>query len=493
MLQSLKRAFDSTLAPSGLIFLALSFAIVIALNINSVFPKNDDGFFILVSYSWLNGLGFTNHWVTPIPSTIFNWHGFLQPIVVSLLSPCNTLACVQIGLMILQIIYLLIWAVAIRRVRPNPALRVCLYIVGLTTMLQYSARPELLASIQMNLLFLAFVEITDPKMYRVRAFISGAIVGLILVTDPAASALGGLASAIAICCLRSSHPEEGTILSEFLILTVSALLSATFCLAVIYPHHMLDWLSGIGEHSRITWSRPDSSGFIRYYVLSRFSPLLLLMFVFLTFTVASAIDASRRVDWRATSMTACIAVLGIFILYRTAIRIPATYYNFNVIVPTLSLITVALISKIQYRTLIRRSLILLLGLFAAAGAGALTIVLFEKIYFAPLQSQLRAEIANVVQDALQRGQTVALDPPLIQAIDNILVLKRVKLLFFGQPGKTDLWPADTDVLIRAQSEFGTLPATTNHAELVSDQFDRSRINRFVKPESLNYAVYRYVP
>ena len=48
--------------------------------------RYDDGFFLLVSYSWKNGLGFNNPWIDLIGSGIYNWHGFLQPLVVSAMS-----------------------------------------------------------------------------------------------------------------------------------------------------------------------------------------------------------------------------------------------------------------------------------------------------------------------------------------------------------------------------------------------------------------------
>lgn len=128
--------------------------------------------------------------------------------------------------------------------------------------------------------------------------------------------------------------------------------------------------------------------------------------------------------------------------------------------------------------------------FALAGAIALVITGLEKIYFGPQQAQLKREISSLVKEALQRGQRVALDPPLIQAIDDIAVMKQVKLLFFGRPGKVDVWPNDIDILFRAQTEFGSLPEPPAQSELIINAFDSHSLNRFIKPESLNYAVYR---
>src|SRR6516164_11662209 len=74
----------------------LLFAVALRLY-HPVLLRYDDGWELLVSYSWLNGLGFTNHWVDPISSGVFNWHGFLQPLLMSWSSPCTSLACLNTG------------------------------------------------------------------------------------------------------------------------------------------------------------------------------------------------------------------------------------------------------------------------------------------------------------------------------------------------------------------------------------------------------------
>src|SRR6516165_1619594 len=104
----------------------LLFAIALRLY-HPVLLRYDDGWFLLISYSWLNGLGFTNHWVNPISSGVFNWHGFLQAVLVSWLSPCRTLTCLNTGLSMMGAAYLALWLVIIRSFVSVPSFRWTLY------------------------------------------------------------------------------------------------------------------------------------------------------------------------------------------------------------------------------------------------------------------------------------------------------------------------------------------------------------------------------
>jgi hypothetical protein len=474
-------------------FFMLATAILIYFHVDPVFPKYDDGWYFLVSYSWLNGLGFTNYWVSPIHSTIFNWHGFTQPIVIALLSPCNTLACVEIGLGMLQVIYLLVWTVAVESLKPSPLLRICLYAIGLSVMLQFSARHELLASIEMTLLFIGFTALSRREQYPVRAILAGAVTGLVAVTDPAASILVGLSCAAAICSLRNHSANLSGIVAELCILSATAALSVAFCLTVIYPYTALDWISGIREMSVAIASRQDNQGFMnfmKYFFFSRFSPMLGVMFVPLGFAIIRTLNAADRSSWLATAITTITAILVIADLYWTSIRVPATYYNFNAIVPTLSLIVVAMVSSTPDRSVSKGVVILSLFIFASGCSIALGVIITDKAYFALQQNSLKAAISKTVHDALSRGQRVALDTPLIQAIDDITIMTRVKLLFIGRPGTSGDWPGDdTDIVLRSQTESGRLPDTPPGSVLIFNGFDQHSIHFYIKPESLNYAVY----
>ncbi|MGH9547884.1 MAG: hypothetical protein ACRD3W_00865, partial [Terriglobales bacterium] len=82
------------------------------------------------------------------------------------------------------------------------------------------------------------------------------------------------------------------------------------------------------------------------------------MFVPLALALLWTLKASSRVGGVSVMLTASTGVAFILILYWTAMRIPATYYNFNVIVPTLSLAVVAMSQTISEALYFRRALAL---------------------------------------------------------------------------------------------------------------------------------------
>ena len=182
------------------VFLYAIYASILSVAFRFIDPpplRFDDGFFLLISYSWLNGLGFKNFWYSPISSTIFNWHGFLQPILIAKLSPCRTLQCLNDSLIGLGCIYLAVWYVAVNACGRTGWLRWALYAIGISLVLSYSARPELLASLELIGIVLLFYYFPDDRFLVRRAIIAGVAIALALVTDPVAGMFAGLGVAAA--------------------------------------------------------------------------------------------------------------------------------------------------------------------------------------------------------------------------------------------------------------------------------------------------------
>jgi hypothetical protein len=466
-------------------------AILLFLNYRPVFPKYDDAWFFLISYTWNNGLPFSNYWASPISGpNIFNYHGFLQYSLISYLSPCSTLQCTRTGLVIIQVASLLVWIVGVHATGAGRTMRIVLYVLGLTTLLQYSGRPELLASIWMVLLFVAFLRLSEQGHFLTRAAVSGFLVGLVAMTDPAASVTLGLSVAAVIAVWRSNHDGMLALVTELALLGTGAIIAVLLCFWLIYPFSMSDWIWGMKAHGSKIASRTDSADFAKYYVFSRLSPLLAAMFVPLAFLCWVLLaQAGRR---GGTSLLVAVAAAAAFLLVLawTAVRIPATYYNFNVLVPTIGLAATTLLVRHDMARFPRIVVPLSLGAFALASLMALVLVLGDKLYYLPQQGRLAAEIRETVETALKQNLRVAIDTPLIPAIDDIEILKRLDLVFTGQPGKTEGWRPGADILIRGQVEFGTIQPTPEGAVLVSDRFEPEWFNRYVKPESYAYAVYR---
>ncbi len=493
---TLKRTLDRARIISyarGLSFLTAYLFVILFLNFKPIFPENDDAWFSLISYSWLNGLGFTNYWGSPIHSSIFNWHGFLQPMLIAVFSPCSTITCVRDGLVILQFLYLVLWIICIESIVLHNLLRYSTYIVGLTVMLQFSARPELLASLELNALFLAYCVVGPSGGRWLLILIFGIVCGLVIITAPAAGLLLITLSPVAVCCCFCKTERQCSYLDVGLGLILIALfvLATVFaCLEFIYPYGAALWISGMREHVALQSARPETGTFLRRYVFSRSTPLLVLMAIPLFFVYFESVRSASKIDRFSLAITTIILFLFSLILFRISVIVSESYYNFSVFVPTLVIVSGYLLNLPDRPPYAKQWISIVISTFAVTSGLGTALVCLDKLHFMPKQDRLKFELSALIGRAIDKKLQIAIDPPLIQAIDKIEILKRVDLLYFGKFGKVVDWPNNIDIVIRAQSEFGRLPMAPNGSSLVIDRFDHEFIDRFIWPESLNYAVYK---
>jgi hypothetical protein len=451
----------------------------------------DDGYFFLVSYSWLNGLGFNNFWSNPISSSIFNWHGFLQPMLVAYLSPCGTLNCVNIGLIAVGAIYLAVWYVVVDTVATAHALRWILYAIGVSNVLQFSARPELVASLELISIIPLYYYNTH---FVPRALAAGVLVGLAIVTDPVAGVFAGLGVAAATTFVRRCDAGYIGFGLEGILCLVSALCALVVMFAFVYPYSPIDWLDGIREHMVRTAGRQDTSGFLKYYIGTKRLPLLVIML----FTLAGIFVYALKEMWQAGnrlffSLAALLCAAFLYFIY-SAIRIPALFYNFTVLVPSIALIAVILRNNIgAHQRYARFALFGSLIVFAAGCTFSQVVWVAQTISLARDHHHLTDGIASSVDRYLTANRRISMDTPLMGAIDNLEKLKRIDILDFNSPHKLNENPPLADVLFRAQAEFGVLADDVPGFKLVVNNYNPSRVTHFIKPKGPYYAIYEAIP
>lgn len=454
----------------------------------------DDAYFLLVSYSWLNGLGFNNFWVNPISSAIFNWHGFLQPMLVGWISPCRTLDCLNIAVIAIGGAFLAMWYPLVNTVTSSRALRWMLYVIAVACVLQYSARPELLASLGLVALTALFYFLPNERAFVSRGLAAGVLVGLITVTSPVAGVFAGVGVAAATTYVRRNDTSYIGLGVEGLVCLVSAAVTIAVILAVVYPYSAQEWLDGIRMHSAKTAGREDTDGFLKAYVAAKLLPLQAVMLM----ALAGIAGYALMQIWRAGNrLFAAVFVLTCFaaayLLYFTAIRIPLTVYNFTALVPSIALIAVMIVSAAGTAARhVRIVLIISLALVAAASFFGQAIWAMQTLTFVRDQHRLAQGIAQSVDRYLAANRRIAMDPPLMTGVDDIGKLKDITILFFGQPHKGNGNPPNVDVLFRSQREFGTLPAEIPGFKLVANNYDQSIFARFLAPKGTYYAIYEAV-
>lgn len=451
----------------------------------------DNAFFLLVSYAWINGLGFDNIWVNPIDSNIFNWHGFLQPMLVGWLSPCRTLECVNVALIVVATAYLAIWYLVVNAAIANRALRLVLYVIGAAYVLQYSARPELLASLLLVALTALFYFKGGERSFAWRAIAAGILVGLAIVTSPIAGALAGLGVAGATLFVRRNDKSYAGFLAEGALCLATMLLTVGAMLAFVYPHSPQEWFEGIRLHSLKTAAREDTGAFLKAYVATKLVPFQVVMLPVLAGIVVYAL----KEIWRAGSkpfallfMLICIAAAAL--LYVTAIRIPVTVYNFMVLVPAIALTAAMLASQLGVNN--RYPSLALTAPLALVAVAALLGQIFwaaQTLTFVRGQQELESGINQSLDRYIADNRRIAMDSPLMAAVDDIQKLKDVTVVFWGQE-ISDL--PRVDVLFRAQKEFPILERDIPGFTLVKNGYDQSSIARLLAPKGTFYAIYEAV-
>jgi hypothetical protein len=453
----------------------------------------DDSYFLLVSYSWLNGLGFDNYWANPIGTGIFNWHGFLQPMLVAELSPCHSLRCVNTGLIVLGIFWFAIWYVAVNAITKARYLRWAFYIIGVSLVIKYSARPELLASLELVLVVLLFNFFATSRGYLVRAILSGVGVAITLLTSPFTGAFAGFGVAAAITFFRRKDENYLGFALEGIVSLISALAALLFIFATVYPYTPTAWIDGIYLHAIRDMNREDSVGLIKYYFLTKGLPLVGILLITLGGTAFLVFAEMRRTGGLFFLALFCLVSAAFaYLLYFSAMRIPLTYYNFTALVPALILIATLCVSNLP--TAGRYDKPAIMGPVIAFSA---ICVLSQLVWTTQWLSErvdhrrLSEGIVAAVDQYLAANRRIAMDGSLIGAVDDVEKLKKIKVLIFGEKNKLNYDPPDVDVLIRAQNEFGlgVLAQKMPGFRLATDQFDHSELASLLSPEESYYAIY----
>ena len=295
----------------------------------------DDSYFFLISYSWLNGLGFNNFWVNPVGTGAFNWHGFLQPMLVAELSPCNTLHCVNTGLIVLGFIYLVVWYIVVNTITTNQLLRWACYAIAVSLVIEYSSRPELLASLELICIVYLFYLYSGADQYLVRAIGSGTFVAVAFLTSPFAGVFAGLTVAAAITFLRRNDQNNFAFMKEGALSLFSALCVVTLLFACIYPYSVAVWIEGMAKHGVRDFNRNDTSGFVYLSFFRKNLPLMGLMYITLAGVAAGALRQMWMTQRRfLLAIFLSVSAVFLYVLYFSVIRIPLTYYNFTVLIPS---------------------------------------------------------------------------------------------------------------------------------------------------------------
>ncbi|WP_237155598.1 hypothetical protein [Oryzibacter oryziterrae] len=421
------------------------------------FPLVSDNAYFLPASWWMAETGqLANPWLQPGFNEALNWHGFLQPWLVGGLSGLlgggwtGTYGAINL----LAALTVLSVALAARGLGLSPLRAAALVLVAIALMLDARSRPEVLATAQdVGLVWLAAgLARRFPQGLWHGAGI-GALMAALAATHPAVAVFSGFAVAafLAVEVLRR-RPSPGSLAALALAMIAGFVLVAALLLAAVFGPAPLTWLTGLADAARITLARTDAQGLLRYFLANRFLPGFGLLALPLVAAAWSASLPPRFTHWRwlRVALALAIGLAGGFLLYRQALRIPATYYNFTGVLVALGLMA-ALRAHGRWRWPVDAAL-MTLGLAALAGIGLWSAqALAERPLIAPSRLQLAQAVAS---DHAARRRICA-DAAVLAALDDPELARSVHLsLRLAQaPGAPD--PALCDVHYQLQASGGS--------------------------------------
>jgi hypothetical protein len=464
------------------------------------FPMTlDNAYFLPVSYYYSNAGEIHNPWLSPIPSVFVNWHGFMQPVLVSALAFGASWPAIFLGLNILASSVLLLVAAGLYRGRLNWILSAAVLLVVLGLLLDVRARPELLAAALTVLLVAVLYRYrADLLSSYVAAGASGVILAILFCGHPAIFLISSIFVVLVTTSAAALAEKPSRILRFGTIAAIAALLTLVVCFAFVYRHSPMEYLEGILAHSRKTALRVDTGGFAKMFVLNRHVPLLLLGLAILPLCLIEglrllAAQPGVRIVWLSGAIISSLALL--VVVYQLSVRIPATYYNFSGCLPAVLLGGCLLLrhGRVGPRGPARFTV----GAFYfLVGGLAMGSMVGQAVWLMQNQQEFRTAASNrslldgVMQDQLKKGRKVCSELAGITAATSFKTAQHVRFINARSPWVRKPPASQCDDYIAVASEAADQrPPTIAGYHLVLNRYAGPVLPISVRPLDLRFAVY----
>lgn len=461
--------------------------------------KNDNVFFMPVAFAMRNGLGFNNLWVNPTGSGQFDWHGIIHPTLMGWLAPGGDWSAINAAVVLLAgagtVAYLaLLWR------QSGPAvLKAAAAMIIVSAFIGFGGRPETTAALLMAALIALGVMGahgggggTAARWLPLAG--AGLVLGVLGAAHPIAAAMSVtvFAGALAVAHVRTERGPWRYIM-DMAAVGVVAVLALVASFLLLYPYDPASWVQGMLAASNQAAGRFGEGEYLKYFVATKHLPFLILTFPVLGFVLYALLhEPLRQAGWFHRAVLAGAALALVLLIYRFPVRIPPTYYNYAVLIPALALVSVVVLRD-RLRSWAGTASALCLGAFAAGCALAQGLWVYQVSAGGALISGQKAQLARLVTEYQAAGARVAVDGPILGALDDAQVAEATEVLFFGRRtdgGKFTPSADAFDVVIRAQAEFAEAPQVLPGFVLARNGYVAGRgALSFSKPEHLGYAVY----
>ena len=459
------------------------------------FPLNaDHSYFLPVSFYFDATGKLDNPWLNPIDSHVFNWHGFVQPWLVAKLSPDGSWSGVTFGLDLLAGLCFAAVILAAVRLGLGTVSVLALSSMALALLLDMRSRPEVLATLLTVALLCLFAMRHGPLFAgRIRAAAGGVLFGTLLCTHPAIFGLSAIAfAAFALATTGRERPRLADVAA------FAGIMAAIFAATVLGEVHFIhggtfaEWFDGIVRHATRTALRQDIASLTPYFVANRFLPGIALGFVFAVPPAARFWHTPAPAGlplrlWQG--LQALVLAALVLAVYRVAVRVPATYYNFSGLMVALAL---AGCLAARGSAILEKTMLAGLALLGLAGMAGTLLWLGQNAYDGPMiRATARALEADVLGE-LAAGRRVCADAAVLTAMSNIG--DAVQLRISVPASEEELQPSRAlcDTYVRLQPQLHALsPGAIPQFKLAADHFiAHPAAIGWMRPLYLGYAIYR---
>jgi hypothetical protein len=376
---------ERVIAPAlGAVFLA-SMLVVRLLGAGSgvPIPAGDQIVFLPVAYEWSSHGRFEHpFWTFPgASSSLYNWHGWLYPIVLSWFPTTREPQTVLLSATVLALLSLGTFVVYARIARLRAAEAAAL-LVPLGAIVTYQiGRPESLLSGLWGV-GLALERTLPGQRFDAAA---AALLGLGIVTQPVVSVAALLVFVLYAAC---TDPDPRASAARAARVAGGALLVALVLTAVCSPLSLGDWLRGLRANAEYVASRAGGgvAPLVHYFLLEPSLPVSVIYLALGALSLRAAWRGARSPGSRCLAAGASLALVAFVTLM--ALRVPATVYNLVALAPPILAVALRHTTRAAMRVSLGAALV---AASASLALGCFTVLASSRsTSLADLQAQLRA-------------------------------------------------------------------------------------------------------
>lgn len=283
------------------------------------------------------------YWFDSLAEGVFNWHGFVYPILLSMLTFGESWKSSQIAVVLLSYVTFIVILIAIFMMRITTYARIAIVIISVSLLLDFRARPETTGLLFIMLMLLWHYKFPSfGARSNTTAIVAGTLYACLLFSHPALFMTAMPSYGLYIAYQLYGQRKVISRLAIYIVLfCIGFALGAILLQATMYPEPLSVWFKGVFHlGGRLAGGSPHfTNDYSKYFIFLRNLPVLALYSGFsvllLIHVFGKCVFVTNNTIWwkliiGLSAFTAC------YFYYRLGVKVPSKYYNITgLIVPNL--------------------------------------------------------------------------------------------------------------------------------------------------------------